>query len=147
MTSYPPKSHHVEAVPERAAAWIAFAGSGLLILFWALYFSGLLEFGSSDGILAEFEAAFPFADAVLASTLLVAGIGLRRGRRYGVFCLTGGASMTLYLGILDLTFYSTQGMYSPLTSDGVVELVVNFICIIGGLVGLGFSWRLWGVAR
>jgi len=126
----------------RGVAWIAFAGSGLLVLFWVLYFTSLLEFGHADAITTEFEAAFPFADAVLAGILAVAGVGLWKGRRYGFFCLTGGAAMAIYLGILDFTFYSRQGMYASLDSDGAVELFINLLCIVGGLVALRFSWKL-----
>jgi hypothetical protein len=125
----------------RGVAAIAFVGSGLLILFWVLYFSGVLAFADEEPVMSEFEAAFPVADAALAVILLVAGIGLWQGRRYGRFCLTAGASMTLYLGILDFTFYSRQGLYAPLTSDGATELIVNLICIAGGIVGLVFGWR------
>lgn len=128
----------------RGVAWIAFTGSGLLALFWALYFSGVLAFGDENAMMTEFEAAFPIADAVLATILFAAGLGLWRGRRFGGFCLTVGAAMTLYLGILDFTFYSRQGLYAPLTSDGAVELVVNLICVVGGLIGLGFGWKLQG---
>jgi hypothetical protein len=128
--------------PHRGVAALAFVGSALLVLFWVLYFSGILEFGTEDPIMIEFEAAFPFADAMLASILFIAGIGLWKGRRLGGFCLTGGAAMALYLGILDLTFYARQGMYAPLRSEGAVELAVNLLCIVGGIVALGFSWKL-----
>ena len=126
----------------RGAALIAFIGSGLLILFWTLYFTGLIAFGQADPILAEFEAAFPIADAMLAAVLVTAGIGLWRGRRFGRFCLTAGSAMTLYLAILDFTFYSRQGLYAPLKTDGAVELVVNLLCLVGGLAGLALGWRL-----
>jgi hypothetical protein len=136
---------HPESIIGRnnhGAAALAFVGSALLVLFWVLYFSGILEFGTSDPVMTEFEAAFPFADAMLASILFIAGIGLRKGHRLGGFCLTGGAAMALYLGILDLTFYARQGMYAPLRSEGAVELAVNLLCIVGGVVALGFSWKL-----
>lgn len=130
--------------PHRGVAWIAFTGSGLLVLFWVLYFSGVLAFGEENTMMTEFEAAFPIADAALATILFNAGLGLWRGKRFGGFCLTAGAAMTLYLGILDFTFYSRQGLYAPLTSDGAVELVVNLLCAVGGLIGLGFGWKLQG---
>jgi len=126
----------------RGGAWIAFVGSGLLILFWTLYFAGALAFGETDPAMAEFEAAFPVADAILAVILFIAGIGLWKGRRFGRFSLTAGAGMTLYLGILDFTFYSRQGLYAPLTSEGAVELIVNLLCVTGGLVGLAYGWKL-----
>jgi hypothetical protein len=126
----------------RLAAAIAFAGSGLLVLFWTLYFSGILAFGGGDPVTTAFEAAFPVADAVLAAILLTAGLGLSRHRRWGRYGLTVGSAMTLYLGILDLTFYSRQGLYAPLGGDGAVELAVNLLCITGGLVGLTLGWIL-----
>ena len=128
--------------PHRGVALLAFAGCGLLVLFWTFYFSGLLEFGTDDPVMTEFEAAFPFADAMLAATLLLAGIGLWSGRRLGRFGMTAGSAMALYLGILDLTFYARQGMYTPLNSEGAVELAVNLVCVVGGLVGLAFCWKL-----
>ena len=39
---------------QRAAAWIAFAGSGLLILFWSLYFTGVLGVDEGDAVLDPF---------------------------------------------------------------------------------------------
>ncbi len=142
MTTFLQAPVRSAARPHRGIAWIAFTGSALLALFWGLYFSGLLEFGQTETVLAEYEAAFPIADAVLAAILFTAGIGLWNGRRFGRFCLNSGASMTLYLGILDVTFYTRQGTYSSLGSGGVVELVINFLCIVGALVALATSWKL-----
>lgn len=136
------ENHPAERRPHRGVAGLAFAGCGLLVAFWVLYFSGRLEFGTADPVMTEFEAAFPFADAMLAATLLVAGIGLWTGRRLGRFGMTAGSAMALYLGVLDLTFYSRQGMYTPLNSEGAVELALNLVCIVGGLVGLAFCWKL-----
>lgn len=126
----------------RGVALLAFFGCGLLVLFWAAYFSGRLEFGTADPFTTEFEAAFPFADAMLAATLLLAGIGLWSGRRLGRFGMTAGSAMALYLGILDLTFYTRRGLYTPLSSEGAVELALNLVCVVGGLVGLAFCWKL-----
>ena len=142
MTIYPPPASYQPLDSNRFAAWIALVGSALLVLFWALYFSGWLGVEDTDGVLAQYEAAFPFADAVLALTLLVAGLGLMRGKQCGRFCLTGGSSMAVYLGVLDFTFYYRQGFYTPLQAEGAIELVVNLLCVVGGLIGLGFSWRL-----
>ena len=61
---------------------------------------------------------------------------------YLLACAVSGAAMALYLGILDLTFYSRQGMYAPLRSEGAVELAINSLCIVGGLIALAFSWKL-----
>jgi hypothetical protein len=54
--------------------------------------------------------------------------------------------MVVYLGILDITFYSRQGLYFPLTASTMFELLINFVCITGGLLASWFGWRLWRVA-
>lgn len=127
----------------RRAAWIALAGSGLMGLFWALYFAGLLEMGNGEELVSQYEAAFPLADAALTVLLAMAGIGLLRGRPQGSFCLGAGAAMALYLGLLDLSFYAQRGLYIPLRSDGILELGLNLLCIGGGLTALRLAWRLW----
>jgi len=136
--------HSIPAAPEphRAAAGIAFGGSACLILFWTLYFTGGLDLGEEERVLAGFEAAFPVADAVRAAVLFAAGIGLWTGRRHGRFCLVTGSAMTLYLGILDVTFYAWQGLYAPLRTDGAVTLAINLLCLVGGIVGLVCGWKL-----
>jgi hypothetical protein len=134
------------SIQERPRLWLgraALAGGALIVLFWTLYFTGTLEFGEAHGSIAQFESAFLIADAILTIALITAGIGLIRGKRYGIFCLVGSGAMTLYLGILDLTFYSRQGFYAQITPDSVVELVVNTLCILGGLAALWFGWKLW----
>jgi hypothetical protein len=115
----------------------------LIVLFWALYFTGGIELSDAHGAIAAFESAFLVADAILTVGLVTAGIGLIRGRRYGLFCLVGSGAMTLYLGILDITFYARQGFYDQITPDSAIELTVNALCILGGLAALWFGWKLW----
>jgi len=121
-------------------------GSALFFLFWILYLAGVLTPGNVEGPVGEFEAAFPFADAFLAVVLLGAGLGLWRGRRFGLFALAGGATATLYLGILDFTFYSSHGAYDDLAGPALVELTINLICILGGAGGVLAAWKRWGVS-
>jgi hypothetical protein len=125
---------------------VALVGSALLFLFWVLYLAGVLAPENVDGPVAEFEAAFPFADGFLAVVLLAAGIGLLRGRRYGLFALAGGATATLYLGILDFTFYSSHGAFDLLDGTALVELAINSICVLGGVGGILAAWRCWGAS-
>lgn len=134
------------SIRERPQRWLgraALAGGALIVLFWALYFTGSMGLADAGGPIAQFESAFLIADAILTIALITAGIGLLRGRRYGLFCLVGSGAMTLYLGILDLTFYSGQGFYAQITPDSAVEMIVNALCILGGLAALWFGWKLW----
>ena len=127
----------------RFLAATATTGGGLVLLFWIFYFAGVIHLGDARSPLAQFESAFPLADVLLAFALLAGGLGLFQRKRYGLFFLIGGAFMTLYLGILDLTFYARQGFFLPLTPDGAVALLVIFLCISGGTLGLFIGWKVW----
>ena len=127
----------------RILATIATAGGGLVLLFWIFYFAGVIQLGDAGSPLAQFESAFPLADALLAVALLAGGFGLFQRKRYGLFFLIGGAFMTLYLGILDLTFYARQGFFFPLTPDVAVSMLVIVLCLTGGTLGLLLGWKVW----
>lgn len=121
--------------------WASFVGGTLVVLFWVLYLAGPLAPTGSDPLAREFEAAFPFADGVLAAALFAAGYSLRRGRPAGPFLVVAAAAMCLYLGVLDFTFYARRGLMSP--DVGIVLLAVNALTIGGGLLGLRAGWQLW----
>ena len=128
----------------RRLGWASLAGGVLVALFWAAYLSPLGHAARESPLVSAFEAAFPLADAVLALLLLGAGRALLTGHRTGPFLLVVAGAMCLHLGIVDLTFYHRLGLYSTLTPAGIVELVVNTLCIGGGAAGLRFGWALWG---
>lgn len=134
------------SVPGRSLGiWLAraaFGGTGLLILFWTLYFARVISH-AADPVTAQFESAFPLADGFLAAMLLIAGVGLLRGRPIGLFSLIGAAAMTLYLGLLDLTFYANQGFFISTNPDAVFQGVITLCCLGGGFLGLLFGWKLW----
>jgi hypothetical protein len=130
---------------QRFAGWITLLGGLLIFLFWALYFSGAIALGQDDPKASEFEAAFPVADAILGITLIAAGLCLLRRRLPGPFLLVAAAAMTLYLGILDLTFYARQGLYLPINSDTLTTFAISGLCVGGGLLGLRLGWLLWSV--
>jgi hypothetical protein len=129
----------------RSGVWLAraaFGGTGLLALFWTLYFARVIAH-ADDPATAQFESAFLLADGFLAAMLLVAGVGLLRGKPIGLFSLVGAAAMTLYLGLLDLTFYANQGFFVSLNPDAVFQGVITLCCLAGGFLGLLFGWKLW----
>jgi len=129
-------------IRDRRAGWATLCGAGALVAFWVLYFGGVIDSGS-DELTREFESAFPLADAALVIMLVAAGVSLLRGRTAGTFCLVAAAAASLYLGILDATFYGRQGHYFPLTGAGLFELAVNLLCIGGGAWGLRRGWTQW----
>jgi hypothetical protein len=123
--------------------WAALGGGMAVLAFWVVYFTSSADLGDGNPTVGHFEAAFLIADGVFALILLAAGVELLRRRPFGTFLLVAGAAMSIYLGLLDVTFYSRQGLYSPLTASAAFELLVNGLCLAGGLFGLRWAWHLW----
>ena len=105
------KEHHPHR--DRPLAVMAFLGSALLAAFWALYLAGAITLGEPGSAVAAFESAFPAADALAAGLPGRRRGGALAGPPAGRMVMTAGASMVLYLGVLDLTFYSRQGFFRP----------------------------------
>jgi len=123
--------------------WATFAGGCFVVLFWTLYFSGAIDLGQQNEMVSSFESAFPVADLLFAVVLFAASGTLLRGRRHGPYFLVAAGAMSLYLGIIDATFYAGQGGYYPITTEGIVGLVVNALCIGGGGLALWFGSKFW----
>lgn len=126
----------------RRAAWVAIGGGVSVIAYWTLFFSGAIEGTTTGSLLHHFELAFPGADSLLAAAAIGAGVSLLRGGSAGVFLLIVAGAMSLYLGVVDVSFYGRQGLYLPLTGPGGFELVVNAMCILGGGYVLRAGWLL-----
>ena len=127
----------------RRAGFVALGGGTAVILYWTFFFLGAIESGPAGSSHLAFESAFPPADALLCVAALAAGTALLRGARGGAFFLAVAASMSLYLGVLDVSFYGRMGLYFPLSEAGFIELIVNLLCIGGGAVGVRLAWMLW----
>jgi len=127
----------------RPMGWATFAGGCFVVLFWTFYFSGAIDLGQQDEIVSAFESAFPVADLLFAVVLFAASVTLLRRRRHGPYYLVAAGAMSLYLGIIDATFYASQGGYYPITTDGIVGLVVNALCIVGGGLALWCGSKFW----
>jgi len=127
--------------PRTVLAWTTLVAGALVILFWAVYFSDTAALGQEDPTKAAFEAAFPLADLVFAGLLIATGVLFLLRRQGAVFFLIAAASMSLYLGLLDVTFYARHGLYA-LTPDAITEMVINALCIGGGVFGLRAAWQL-----
>ena len=119
----------------------ALGGGVLDLAFWLLYAAGIVTLG--EGIAQTYETAFPAADALLGITLLAAGATLSARRPAGPFLVVIAGSMSLYLGVLDLTFYLSHQLYSLSRPATLLALALNLVCIGGGGLALYWGWRLW----
>jgi hypothetical protein len=122
---------------------VLLAGGVLMLMYWALYLTGVADLGQSDPVVAGFEAAFLLADTVLGTLLFLAGWMLLKGRPLGPYLMVVAASMSVYLGLLDLVFYSRHGLFSSTSGAGAFELVLVGTCLIAGSVCLRVGWNLW----
>jgi hypothetical protein len=134
-------------VVRRFLAYGMFGGGILIVLFWTLYYADIITLNDENRSLVDrFESAFLLADFILGILLFLAGVGLLKKKPFGTFALVAASSMVVYLGILDVTFYTRQGLYFPITSSTMFELMINCVCIAGGILTLWFGWRLWRIS-
>jgi hypothetical protein len=103
-----------------------------IIAFWVAFFSTdivNIEDSRLKDIYLAFESAFPVADLYLAVMLVIGGIGLFKERFYGtVFTLMGGASL-IFLGLLDISFNTQQGIYFLGVEEAVMNVFINSLCV------------------
>jgi hypothetical protein len=119
------------------------AGGALMLLFWTLYFTGAMDLGQHDPVIAAFESAFVLADTALGIFLCAAGWTLLRQDPRGPYLMVIASAMSLYLGLLDLAFYARMGLFESLTGAAAFELSLNTICIVGGIHCLRLGWNIF----
>ncbi|HVO36081.1 MAG TPA: hypothetical protein VMT21_10975 [Gemmatimonadales bacterium] len=134
-------THGERVEPRSVLGWATLVAGALVALFWAVYFSDAAALGQQDPLKAGFEAAFPLADLVFAGMLIATGVLFLMRRESAVFFLIAAASMSLYLGLLDVTFYARHGLYA-LTPDSLTEMAINALCVGGGVFGLRAAWQI-----
>jgi hypothetical protein len=115
-----------------------------IIAFWVAFFSTdmvNIEDSRLKEIYVAFESAFPVADFYLAVMLIIGGIGLLKQRLYGtVFSFMGGASL-IFLGLLDVSFNTQQGIYSLGVEEAVMNVFINALCIGFGIYLVRAVWK------
>jgi len=115
-----------------------------IIVFWAAFFSAdmvNIEDSRLKEIYTAFESAFPVADFYLAFMLITGAVGLLKRKFYGtVFSLMGGASL-IFLGLLDVSFNTQQGIYSLGLEEAVMNIFINSLCIGFGFYLVRAMWK------
>jgi len=115
-----------------------------IISFWITFFStDLVEINDPDmkEKYLAFESAFPIPDLYLSMLLIIGGMGLLRKKSYGyLFSLLGGASL-IFLGLLDVSFNTQQGIYLLGIGEAVMNGVVNLLCLGCGVFIIFTVWK------
>jgi hypothetical protein len=120
-------------------------GGAFVVTFWLLYFTANDALQLVEPSVARFEESFLVPDAVFVVVLFATSFSLWRRRSVGPFLLAIAGSMSLYLGLLDATFYARNGLLFPLTGSSAVELFIISLCVGGGLYALYAAWGMWRV--
>jgi hypothetical protein len=118
--------------------WIT---SGLNMLYWILFFTTSAVQTSNDPVYLGFEAAFPAADAWLATASIICAEGLRRRRSWAVLYGIAAGSSFVYLALMDTLYNLEHGMYLHLSGEMVAEAVINLTCFAFGPLLMWYVWR------
>ena len=114
-------------------------GIGLLI-FWGLFFTiGLAPENPPKGFF-EYEHSFLVPDLILALGLLYSAFLNKKDHAFGrdLTLVCGGA--IIFLGVLDISFNSQNGMYALSTADLIGNLLINiWYLFVGGYSVLSSS--------
>jgi hypothetical protein len=118
-------------------------GAVVTVAYWANYFIAGDVRVLSDAWYTAFEDSFPAADGWMAFCMLIAGLGLWRGARWGALWGLMAGSALLYLAGMDITFNIEHGLYALLPKSGpmLTEAWINASSLGLGVVTLLMSWR------
>jgi hypothetical protein len=112
--------------------------------YWVVWFGidrEILASAHTDSYYA-FENSFPLADAWMVAAGLLASIALVRRRASALLWSIAAGSTSIYLGLLDVLFDLENGIYrSPDTGGVLVEVVINVLTLVMGLVVVRWAWR------
>ncbi|HDP24068.1 MAG TPA: hypothetical protein ENN34_01360 [Deltaproteobacteria bacterium] len=105
-----------------------------IIVFWLAFFSGAIIPEDAPGYYLAYEYAFPVADALLAAGLFCSALLILKrnplGRDLALVC----AGALIFLGILDISFNTLNGIYALSTMDALTNGFVNLYCIVFGII-------------
>jgi len=115
-----------------------------IIAFWIAFFSAdVVKIGDPhlEEIYMAFESAFPVADISLSIVLIIGGIGLLKKVPFGfLFSLLGGGSL-IFLGLLDVSFNTQNGIYLLGIGEAVMNIFINLLCLGGGIFIIVTIWK------
>lgn len=112
------------------------------LAYWINYFSGGDVRVVDARWYTAFESSFPAADAWLAATSFLAGVGIWRGKPWGPRAGLLAASALLYLAAMDITFDIENNLYAlvPDSQPMQFELLINIWSLALGIYTLLACW-------
>lgn len=129
---------------ERTLAVLLVVTALVTLAYWVNYFTGGDVKVVNERWYTAYESSFPVADAWLAITSLVAGVGIWRHRPWGPRAGLLAGSALLYLAGMDITFDIENGLYAliPQSPPMQFELLINAWSLGLGIWACIASWRM-----
>ena len=112
------------------------------VAYWVDYFTSAEVAVVPARWYTAFENAFPVADAWMALTCLLAGVGFwRRWPQARALALMAGSAL-LYLAAMDITFNVENGLYPLARASNAMrfEMLINTWSLGLGVVTAGIGW-------
>ena len=108
---------------------------------WTLYWTTDLFKKPDDPLWNKFEDPFVLPDTAMCIALWFSAYWLMKGdsRCVPAGIAAGGALVFLFL--LDFLFNVQNGYYLPITSDNVIEVFFNVVCLALGPLTIVRLWR------
>ena len=134
-----------ELTPDRTSrrrmAALLVAASFVIIAYWVAWFLHRSLVASDTSVAYTwFEDAFPLADGLLASALILGARALVVGRPSVVLWLLMGSGGGMFLCSMDVLYDAEHGVWGH-GANGVIELVIN-IATLAVSVGMArWTWR------
>ncbi len=127
----------------RMLAVLLLLGAVFIVAYWLNYFFVGTVNVVPDYWYSAYQDSFPVADGWMALCMLLAGIGLWRGKWAGVlFGLMAGSAL-IFLATMDIAFNIEHGLYTLLSKSGamVTEVWINASTLGFGIATLVICWR------
>lgn len=111
--------------------WLTAAG---IITYWfAFLFIGVAPENPPEGYLA-YERSFPLPDMLLAITLIGSGFLIIYRNPVGKSLALSCAGALIFLGFLDFSFNTQNGIYVMSLQDLVLNVFLNGWCVFFGIL-------------
>jgi hypothetical protein len=111
-----------------------------LVAYWAVFYTSGAVQARTDVVYLTFQRSFLLADAWLAACCAVGAIGLWHRRAWGVLFGLLAASSSIFLGLMDVCFNLSEGMYQRGGGAMWLETAINAATLIFGAVIAAVLW-------
>ena len=116
----------------------------LLILFWIYFFGIECTDPNINPTYLAYEKAFPVPDlAWIVTLLLISMIWLKNNELKGIVSTIAAGSALVFLGLADISFNLTQGIYTQSVADGILNITINLLSLFYGLTLVRTGYKLF----